>query len=182
MSLSDIKKQCENCTKCVLSQTRTNIVFGDGNENAKLMFVGEAPGKNEDLQGIPFVGAAGKLLNKYLDAVGIPRDAVYIANILKCRPPQNRDPLPEEENACIPYLDAQIDTIKPAMIICLGRIAAKRLIKSDFAITKERGQWFERNGYRIMAIYHPAALIYDNKKKEVTYDDFKMLKAEYDKL
>lgn len=182
MSLSDIRQRCQGCTKCALHETRTNIVFGDGNENARLMFVGEAPGKNEDLQGIPFVGAAGKLLNRYLEAVGIPREAVYIANILKCRPPQNRDPLPEEEDACIAYLDEQIETIKPAMIICLGRISAKRLIKPDFAITKERGIWFSRNGYRIMAIYHPAALIYDTKKKEVTFDDFKMLKEEYDKL
>ena len=135
-SLEEIKKECEKCTGCELCKTRTNTVFGVGNPNATLMFVGEAPGEKEDLSGIPFVGAAGKLFDKYLTAVGISREEVYIANILKCRPPKNRDPKSDEEDVCIEYLRGQVRAIKPKMIVCLGRIAAARLIKPDFKITQ----------------------------------------------
>ena len=134
MSLEELQAQCAACEKCELHKTRTNCVFGVGNARAKLMFVGEAPGEKEDLSGTPFVGAAGKLLDKYLEAVGIDREEVYIANILKCRPPKNRDPLPEEEDACIGYLREQVKLIRPKIIACLGRISAKRLIKDDFKI------------------------------------------------
>lgn len=144
------------------------------------MFIGEAPGEKEDLSGIPFVGAAGKLLDCFLEAVDIPREDVYIANILKCRPPKNRDPLPAEEDACIGYLREQVRLIDPELIVCLGRISAMRLIKPDFKITKEHGVWFERDGKRICAVYHPSALLRDPHKKEDMLLDMKMIKAELD--
>lgn len=139
--------------------------FGVGNASAKLMFVGEAPGEKEDLSGVPFVGAAGKLFDKYLAAVGINREDVYIANILKCRPPKNRDPKPEEEDICMEYLRGQVRAIRPKMIVCLGRIAAARLIKPDFKITQEHGVWFNRGQFEICAVYHPSALLRDPHKK-----------------
>lgn len=141
------------------------------------MFIGEAPGEKEDLSGIPFVGAAGKLLDRFLEAVDISRDDVYIANILKCRPPKNRDPLPAEEDACIEYLNEQIRIINPTVIVCLGRISAMRLIKPDFKITKEHGLWFERDGKQICAVYHPSALLRDPHKKEDMLRDMKMIAA-----
>ena len=180
--LEDIKTRCESCQRCELYKTRTNIVFGTGNENAKLMFIGEAPGQKEDESGIPFVGAAGKLLDKYLDAVDIPREDVYIANILKCRPPKNRDPLPEEEDACIGYLREQVKHIQPRVIVCLGRISAMRLIKEDFKITKEHGEWFEKGNYLMTAVYHPAALLRDPKKKEEMLEDMKKIRRKLDEL
>lgn len=173
--LEQIRLQCELCKKCALHKTRTKPVFGRGNEHAKLLFVGEAPGANEDLTGLPFVGAAGKLLDTYLAAVGLDENDYYIANILKCRPPKNRDPLPEEEDACKPYLDAQIKEIDPKLIVCLGRIAAMRLIKPDFQITREHGQVFEIDGRKILAVFHPAALLRDPRKKEVMLLDFKTI-------
>jgi DNA polymerase len=157
-------------------------VFGVGNREAELMFVGEAPGEQEDKTGIPFVGAAGQLLDKYLTAVGIEREDVYIANILKCRPPQNRDPLPQEEAACIDYLREQVRLLKPRVIVCLGRISAQKLIKPDFAITKEHGQWFEKNGYLMTAVYHPAYLLRDPRKKEDMLEDMKRLAAKLKEL
>ena len=141
------------------------------------MFVGEAPGAKEDETGIPFVGAAGKLLDKYLCAVGISREEVYIANILKCRPPANRDPLPEEQDACIEYLREQVRLIRPKVIVCLGRISAMRLIKPDFKITKEHGVFFKKNEYTLCAVYHPAALLRDPRKKEDMYTDMKNIAA-----
>lgn len=157
-------------------------MFGDGSKNARLMFVGEAPGEKEDLSGVPFVGAAGQLLNKYLEVVGIDRSDVYIANILKCRPPKNRDPLPEEEDACIGYLREQVRLVRPKMIVCLGRISAMRLIKPDFKITAEHGKWFEKNGFLIGAVYHPALLLRDPRKKEEMLIDMKDIKSRLDLL
>ncbi len=180
MTWEQLEATCASCEKCALSATRTNCVFGTGNKNARLMFVGEAPGEKEDLSGIPFVGAAGKLLDRFLEAVDIPREDVYIANILKCRPPKNRDPLPAEEDACIGYLDEQIKLIDPELIVCLGRISAMRLIKPDFKITKEHGVWYERNGKRICAVYHPSALLRDPHKKEDMLIDMKKIKSELD--
>lgn len=145
MTWNELYEQCRICDKCPLGKTKTNTVFGCGNQNARLMFVGEAPGEQEDKQGIPFVGAAGKLLDKYLDAVEILRDEVYIANILKCRPPHNRDPLPEEGDACIGFLREQVKLIRPEIIVCLGRISAMRLIKPDFKITREHGVIVKRS-------------------------------------
>lgn len=180
MNLEELRHECENCQKCELGATRTNLVFGVGNENADLMFVGEAPGEKEDLSGEPFVGAAGKLFNKYLEAVDIKREEVYIANILKCRPPKNRDPQPAEEDSCIDWLREQVKIVRPKMIVCLGRISAMRLIKPDFRITKEHGVWFERGGYEMCALYHPSALLRDPRKKEDMLTDMKALKEKYD--
>ena len=181
-TLEEIKSECEQCQKCELCKTRTNIVFGTGNENARLMFIGEAPGQKEDESGIPFVGAAGKLLNKYLDAVGSPREDVYIANILKCRPPKNRDPLPAEEDMCIDYLRDQVLAIRPKVIVCLGRISAMRIIKPDFKITAEHGKWFDKNGYSVCAVYHPAALLRDPRKKEDMMEDMKAIRQKLEEL
>lgn len=173
-------EKCASCHACALGNTRTNCVFGTGNQNADLLFIGEAPGEQEDLTGTPFVGRAGQLLDKFLFAVDIPRDSVYIANILKCRPPKNRDPLPEEEDACIGYLREQLRLIHPKVIVCLGRIAAMRVIKPDFKITKEHGVWFQKGEYLITAVYHPAALLRDPRKKEDMLTDMKSIKAKLD--
>ena len=174
--LEETKAKCENCKKCPLGETRTNCVFGEGNENAKIMFVGEAPGEQEDLSGRPFVGRAGKLLDQFLFAVGISRKDVYIANILKCRPPKNRDPLPEEEAECIDYLRDQVRAINPKVIVCLGRISAMKLIKEDFKITKEHGTWFKKGNFYMTAVYHPAALLRDPRKNEEMLADMKKIK------
>ena len=171
--LDTLQKACESCQKCPLGATRTNLVFGTGNATADLLFVGEAPGEQEDLSGIPFVGRAGQLLDKFLYAVDIPREQVYIANILKCRPPNNRDPLPEEEDACIGYLREQVRLIRPRIIVCLGRISAMRMIKPDFKITREHGQWFQKGSFWMTAVYHPAALLRDPRKKEEMLEDMK---------
>ena len=179
-TLDSLKQSCQACQSCALAQTRTNCVFGVGNPNADLMFVGEAPGEQEDLSGIPFVGRAGQLLDKFLYAVDIDRKDVYIANILKCRPPKNRDPLPEEEEACIGYLREQVRLIRPKVIVCLGRISAMKLIKPDFKITKEHGQWFEKGNFLMTAVYHPAALLRDPRKKEDMLEDMKRIKQKLD--
>lgn len=181
-TLEALAATCAECQRCPLGATRTKSVFGTGSADAELMFVGEAPGEQEDLTGVPFVGRAGQLLDKYLYAVDIPREKVYIANILKCRPPQNRDPKPEEEDACIGYLREQVKLIRPKVIVCLGRISAMRLIKEDFKISKEHGIWFERNGYLMTAVYHPAALLRDPRRKEEMLQDMKMIKAKLEEL
>lgn len=180
--LLELSHQCGVCQKCALAQTRTHAVFGKGNPDARLMFVGEAPGEKEDLSGLPFVGAAGKLLDQYLQTIGLETKDVYIANILKCRPPKNRDPLPQEEDACINYLWQQIDIIKPRLLVCLGRIAAMRLIKADFKITAEHGEWFETHGTPIMAVYHPAALLRDPRKKQDMLCDFEKIEKALNNL
>ena len=180
MTWEELKTQCESCEKCELCKTRTNVVFGQGNQNAKIMFIGEAPGESEDLSGIPFVGRAGKLFDKYLEAVDIPRESVYIANMLKCRPPKNRDPLPAEEDLCIGYLRDQVLAIRPKVIVCLGRISAMRIIKPDFKITAEHGKWFDKNGYSVCAVYHPAALLRDPRKKDEMLADMIEIKKRMD--
>ena len=175
-------EKCSSCRKCPLNESRTNCVFGVGNKNASLMFVGEAPGEQEDLSGIPFVGRAGQLLDKFLYAVDIDREDVYIANILKCRPPKNRDPLPDEEDACIDYIREQVRLIKPKIIVCLGRISAMRLIKPDFKITKEHGLWFEKGNFLMTAVYHPALLLRDPRRKEEMLADMKAIKSKLEEL
>ena len=147
----ELKKTCLSCTACPLSQTRTNVVFGEGNPDADLMFVGEAPGEQEDLSGKPFVGRSGQLLDRYLEYVGIRREDVFIANIIKCRPPANRDPKPSEEELCMPYLREQVRLIRPKIIVCLGRIAAMKLIREDYRITEEHGQWIRQPSSAIRA-------------------------------
>ena len=177
-----LEDRCRNCQRCPLAASRTNLVFGTGNRQADLMFVGEAPGQQEDEQGIPFVGAAGKLLDRYLYAVGIPRESVYIANVLKCRPPRNRDPLPEEEDACLDYLREQVKLIAPKIMVCLGRVSAMRLIKPDFRITKEHGVFIRKGGILMTAVYHPAALLRDASKKEDMLLDMERIKQQLDIL
>lgn len=171
MDWTNLKQTCYSCTRCGLCQTRHNVVFGVGPENADVMFVGEGPGEQEDLKGEPFVGAAGKLLDDMLSIIDLSRENCYIANIVKCRPPRNRDPLETEQDACIGYLRNQVALVKPKIIVCLGRIAAKRLIDPDYRITRQHGQWVQRNGVWMTAIYHPSALLRDVTKRPETFDD-----------
>lgn len=167
-----LKQVCSDCTKCGLCETRRNVVFGVGNENADILFVGEGPGEQEDAQGEPFVAPAGKLLDDMLRIIDIDRSKnCYICNIVKCRPPRNRDPLETEQEACIGYLRNQVALVKPKMIVCLGRIAAKRLIDPDYRITREHGTWVNKNGIWMTAIYHPSALLRDVTKRPETFDD-----------
>lgn len=173
----NLRAECLACRKCGLCETRTHVVFGMGSPRAEVLFVGEGPGAREDEQGLPFVGRSGQLLDKYLYAIDLARDTnVYIGNIVKCRPPQNRDPLPEESEACMPWLQEQIRLIDPRIIVCLGRVAAKQLIDPGFAITKDHGRFFEREGRLIMATYHPAALLRNPAAKPEAFGDFVALR------
>lgn len=173
----ELEARCRQCQNCPLSETRTNVVFGVGNRQADILFIGEGPGEQEDLQGEPFVGPAGKLLDLMLSLIDLDRSKVYIANIVKCRPPQNRDPLNIEQEACIGYLRNQVALLKPKIIVCLGRIAAMKLIKEDFKITREHGQWLEKAGVWMMAMYHPSALLRDPRKRPESFEDLKSLQA-----
>ena len=168
-----------SCTRCGLCETRQHVVFGVGNRNADIMFVGEGPGEQEDLKGEPFVGPAGKLLDDMLSIIDLDREKVYIANIVKCRPPRNRDPLETEQDACIDYLRGQVALIKPKIIVCLGRIAATRLIRSDFRITREHGTWTERGGIWFTATYHPSALLRDVSKRPEAFDDLMSIRQKF---
>ena len=173
-----LKADCAGCTACALSQGRRNLVFGVGREDAEVIFVGEGPGEQEDLKGEPFVGPAGQLLDTMLEIIGLDRSKVYIANIVKCRPPHNRDPLNIEQAACRTWLDRQIALIIPKIIVCLGRIAAMAMIKEDFRITREHGQWYERDGRRLIATYHPSALLRDPGKRPDAFMDLRELRKE----
>ncbi len=178
VQLSLVKNQVSNCQKCPLEKMRTNSVFGSGNINAKLVFVGEAPGRDEDIHGMPFVGEAGMLLTKIIEAMGIKRDDVYICNILKCRPPQNRNPLPEEISICIDYLYAQIDMIKPKIICGLGKFASQTLLGTEEPISKLRGSWREYRGIKFMPTYHPAYLLRNPHDKKLVWEDMKKIMNE----
>ena len=173
-----LKTECAACRGCGLCETRTNLVFGVGNEKAEVLFIGEGPGEQEDLQGEPFVGPAGKLLDDMLRMIDLDRSKVYIANMVKCRPPRNRDPLPEEQQACAQWLRRQIALIDPKIVVCLGRIAAMGLIDPEFRITRQHGQWFDRDGRRWMAVYHPSALLRDPSKRPETFMDLRALRKE----
>ena len=173
----NLQNECLQCRACALADTRKNVVFGMGNTEAEVLFIGEGPGANEDEQGLPFVGAAGKLLDDMLEMIGLARESVYITNIVKCRPPRNRDPLNTEKDACIGYLRRQVALMRPKIIVCLGRIAAMELIKSDFKFTQEHGQFMEKSGVLMTALYHPAALLRDGTKKPETFVDLKALQA-----
>ncbi len=173
----DLKKACFGCDKCQLSQTRTNLVFGVGVNDAEVLFVGEGPGEQEDLSGEPFVGRAGQLLDKYLEAIGLSRkENIYIANMVKCRPPQNRDPKPEEQDVCINWLREQVRLLRPKIIVCLGRISAQRLISPNYKVTQEHGEFFEKNGVLMMGTFHPAALLRDPRRKPDALTDFLKLR------
>ena len=178
-----LESQCKNCTACGLAATRHNVVFGVGNPRAEVLFIGEGPGENEDLQGEPFVGRGGQLLDKMLASVGLSRQKnIYIANIVKCRPPQNRDPLPEEQEQCIGWLRNQTALLRPKIIVCLGRIAAMKIIRPDFKITKEHGIFFEKNGVLLMATLHPAALLRNPSSKPGAFEDFLKLRRKMEEL
>lgn len=173
MTLDELELKCKNCRECGLCQGRTNLVFGVGKKDADIMLIGEGPGENEDLQGQPFVGRSGQLLDKFLASVDLSRDKnVYIANMVKCRPPKNRDPKPEEQEMCIKWLREQFKIIKPKIVICVGRISAQRLIGKDFKVTQQHGEFIDKNGTLFMGTYHPAAILRNPNNKEAAFSDW----------
>lgn len=182
MGWTELKAQCDSCRQCGLCNTRNHVVFGVGCQTADIMFVGEGPGQQEDLQGKPFVGPAGQLLDDMLSIIDLDRTNVYIANIVKCRPPQNRDPMDHEQEACIGYLRQQIQLVSPKIIVCLGRISAMQLIRGDFRITREHGTWTEKDGIWYTALYHPSALLRDVSKRPETFDDLLSIRKKIQEL
>lgn len=175
--LEKLRELSQKCNKCELCENRHNVVFGVGSPNAKIMFVGEGPGEQEDLKGEPFVGKSGQLLDKYLSLIDLDRNKnIYIANIVKCRPPHNRDPKTEEQDICIDYLRQQVKIIKPRIIVCLGRIAAQRLISPDFRVTSEHGKFYEKGGILFMGTFHPSALLRNENNKPLALMDFQALR------
>ncbi len=177
MDWETLQAQCLQCRRCELARTRQNVVFGVGPRDAEILFVGEGPGQQEDIHGEPFVGPAGHFLDDMLSIIGLGRHNCYIGNIVKCRPPQNRDPLQTEQDACIPWLRIQTKLLQPKIIVCLGRIAAMKLIREDFKISREHGQWVEKGGIWFTALYHPSALLRDESKRPDTFRDLKKLQA-----
>ena len=174
LSWEELETQCKECTKCELHKTRSNVVLGVGNRSAEILLVGEGPGESEDLKGEPFVGRAGKLLDDMLKIIGLDRTKnIYIANIVKCRPPNNRDPQNTEREACLPWLRAQFSLINPKIVICLGRIAAMELIDADFKITRDHGKWYDKGEAKFMALFHPSALLRDPNRRPDTFVDLK---------
>ena len=183
LTWEQLEQSCLSCTGCGLCETRHNVVFGVGQRDTDILFVGEGPGEQEDLQGEPFVGPAGKLLDDMLSILDLDRSTnCYIANIVKCRPPRNRDPLETEQEACIGYLRNQVALIQPKIIVCLGRIAAKKLIDPDFRITRQHGQWFRRGDFWMMATFHPSALLRDLSKRPEAFDDLIALRTKMREL
>lgn len=177
-SWDKLKNDCSGCRRCSLGDTRRHLVFGDGNPKAEIMFIGEGPGEQEDIQGVPFVGPAGQLFDKMMEMIDLDRTKYYIANIVKCRPPRNRDPLNVEQDACHEWLQRQVALVDPKIIVCLGRISAKAIIKEDFRITKEHGEWFDIDGRRVMATYHPSALLRDISKRPEAFMDLRAIRKE----
>ena len=183
MTLDELEIKCKNCTKCDLCEGRTNLVFGIGKKDADIMLIGEGPGENEDLQGQPFVGRSGQLLDKFLASVDLSRDKnVYIANMVKCRPPKNRDPKPEEQYMCINWLRKQFKIIKPKIVVCVGRISAQKLIDKNFKVTQQHGQFIDKNGTLFMGTYHPAAILRNPNNKEFAFADWLALRDKIDEL
>ena len=177
MDLQTLQQECLACRRCGLCATRTNVVFGQGVPDAEVLFVGEGPGASEDAQGLPFVGRSGQLLDHYLEAIDLSREKnVYIANIVKCRPPQNRDPLPEEAKACKPWLRQQFQLLQPRIVVCLGRIAAQQMIDPEFLLTRNHGKFIDKQGTLFMATYHPAALLRYPENKVAAFGDFVTLR------
>ena len=171
----ELEAEAKQCTKCKLCKNRNNVVFGTGNKNATLMFIGEGPGADEDIQGIPFVGKAGKLMNLAFETIGLKREDVYIANIVKCRPPSNRNPEDDEATACLDYLRNQVILVKPKIIVLLGSIALKNILGKEYGITASRGKWVEKRGILYMPTWHPAALLRDETKKIDFIKDLKLV-------
>nr|WP_238456356.1 uracil-DNA glycosylase [Desulfotruncus arcticus] len=181
MTVEDLTARAVGCKRCTLGETRHSVVFGEGNLRAGLMLVGESPGEKEDETGRPFVGPAGRILNKILAEVGIRREDLYITGVIKCRPPQNRLPKKAEVSACVPFLKKQIELIRPKIIICLGSLATKTLLDPKAKITEVRGKWFERGGIMMMPTYHPAAVFHDEEKLAAIREDFRQVKEAYKK-
>ena len=177
----ELEKSIENCNKCKLCKIRQNIVFGTGNKNARLMLIGEGPGADEDRLGEPFVGRAGKLMNLAFEAIGLKREEVYIANIVKCRPPANRNPEDDEAMACMNYLRNQVILVKPEIIVLLGSVALKNILGKEYGITASRGKWIEKKGIKYMPTWHPAALLRDETKKIEFIKDLKLVIEELNK-
>lgn len=177
----ELEVECNNCKKCKLCQGRNNVVIGTGNKKADLMFIGEGPGADEDAQGIPFVGKAGKLMNTAFQGIGIKREEVYIANVVKCRPPNNRNPEDDEARACLDYLRNQVILVKPKIIVLLGNVALKNILGKEYGITSARGKWVEKNGIMYMPTFHPAALLRDETKKIMFWKDLKEVKKAMDR-
>ena len=172
MDFEALRQTCLVCERCALCRTRTQVVFGSGNPHAEILFIGEAPGKNEDEQGLPFVGRSGQLLDEFLSSISLERSKdIFITNLVKCRPPENRDPSTEERAACLPYLQQQLAIIRPKIVVCLGRIAAQRVIRPDFSVMKEHGQWSELDGIFYTAMLHPAAILRRPGKKPMALAD-----------
>ena len=169
----ELEKACNNCSKCDLCKSRQNVVIGEGNKNAKIMFIGEGPGADEDIRGVPFVGKAGKLMDKAFQGVGIKKEEIYIANVVKCRPPQNRNPEKDEVLSCKEYLDSQIKLINPQIIVLLGSVALKNILGENYSITSSRGKWFEKDDIKYLPTFHPAALLRDENKKILFWKDLK---------
>lgn len=180
-NLNEINEEVKKCIKCKLCQNRNNTVFGVGNENADIMFIGEGPGADEDREGEPFVGKAGKLMNQAFIGLGISREKVYIANIVKCRPPNNRNPEKEEANACLDYLRNQVMLIKPKIIVLLGNVALKNILGENYGITASRGKWIDKKGILYMPTFHPAALLRDDSKKIDFWNDLQLVIQEAEK-
>ena len=176
MDWNQLEQACMQCRQCALNETRHHVVFGVGNQNSPVLLVGEGPGEQEDLQGVPFVGPAGQLLDDMLELIDLDRSRIYIANVIKCRPPRNRDPLNLEQDACRKWLDGQMALLNPKIVVCLGRIAAQRMIRSDFSVTKEHGQFIEKNGILFMGTFHPAALLRGPQNKPNAFADFVALR------
>ena len=182
-NLQTLEAQCQSCQNCPLGKTRTNLVFGVGVPNAKVMFVGEGPGAQEDAQGKPFVGLSGQLLDKYLNLIDLDRSKnIYIGNMVKCRPPLNRDPKQEETEACLPWLRKQVKALQPRIIVCLGRIAAQRLISPDFRVTRQHGEFIEKGGILMMGTFHPASLLRNPAQKADALADFQALRDKMTEL
>ena len=182
MSLADLCESLRNCRECRLASGRTQVVFGSGNPEASIMFVGEAPGFHEDKQGVPFVGAAGKLLTELLESVGLSRSQIYIANVIKCRPPQNRDPLPDEVDTCKPFLLRQIQLIKPHLVCSMGNFATQTLLERKVGITKVHGQPFQLKEFRLFPLFHPAAALHNERLRPQLQEDFQKLKRLLDTM
>ena len=183
MTLDELEVKCKTCTNCALCEGRTNLVFGVGKKDADIMLIGEGPGENEDLQGEPFVGRSGKLLDKFLESIDLSRNKnVYIANMVKCRPPHNRDPKPEEQEMCIKWLREQFKIIRPKIIICVGRISAQKLISPDFRVTKQHGEFIEKNGVLMMGTYHPAAILRNPNNQEQAFADWLKVRDKIEEL
>lgn len=171
----ELEEACKSCSKCKLCNGRKNVVIGTGNKNARIMFIGEGPGADEDIQGIPFVGKAGKLMDQAFQGIGINREEVYIANVVKCRPPNNRNPEEDEASNCREFLDTQINLVNPEIIVLLGSVALKNILGKDYGITSSRGKWFEKDGIKYLPTFHPAALLRDEAKKIDFWRDLKKI-------